>query len=270
MRRFARTFASTDANAPRVTSKFAGWPPSMRTDIMMDRTFLSKWICLPAAVSMGTLLCQPACATTVTISRTDAGVVCSGWVVNPGIIATAAHCVLARGHYSVSTAEKRYEVLRIWIHPEFSPELLYLAFFKEEFDHDVAILQIAQRDFSVDVHDYLKDKNLLPGARLFAARAKRSDRQDIKEMEELVYTDLRLEKKGLVVSNNGEGYNICPGDSGTPLIAKIADADIIVGIIVGNAPGEKLRTQEYCGSEIRAIDVSVILQFLESIKQLKR
>jgi V8-like Glu-specific endopeptidase len=41
------------------------------------------------------------------------GVVCSGWAVNPNIIATAAHCVLARGHYSVSASDKTYQVMRI-------------------------------------------------------------------------------------------------------------------------------------------------------------
>jgi hypothetical protein len=237
---------------------------------MTYRSCLPGWVCLLAAVGGYILVGHSAHATTVTISRMNDGVVCNGWVVSPSIIATAAHCVLTPGHYSVSTAEAKYEVLRIWIHPEFSPELLYLAFFKDEFDHDVAILQIIQREFSVEVHDHLKDKELPPDAKLFAVRPKRTDRQNYKEVEELPYAQLEFKKKGLVISNNGEDYAVCPGDSGTPLYARVADVVLVVGIIVGNAPVGKLRSETFCGNEIRVIDASVILQFLHSISRLNR
>ena len=137
---------------------------------MTGRQHISKWVGVLTAVGIGILSNNAAFATTVAISRTDDGVVCNGWAVSPNVVATAAHCVLRRGHYSVSIADKTYQVIRIWIHPEFSPEFLYLALFKEEFDHDVAILQIAQQSFSVDEYEHLKDKALLPGAGLFAVR----------------------------------------------------------------------------------------------------
>ena len=176
-------------------------------------------------------------------------------------------CVLTRGHYSVSIADKTYQVIRIWIHPEFSPEFLYLALFKEEFDHDVAILQIAQQSFSVDKYEHLKDKALLPGAGLFAVRSNSPDRQNSSEIEELAYANLEFTKKGVTISNNGKAYDICPGDSGTPLFARIGDARVIIGIIVGNAPLGQMRSEEFCGNEIRVIDATVILEFLQFVRQ---
>ena len=139
---------------------------------MVSRRWHWNWMYLLAVVCMDGLVSPAALATTVAISRMNDGVVCNGWAVNPNIIATAAHCVLTPGHYWVSTADKTYQVLRIWIHPEFSPELLYLTIFKNEFHHDLALLQVVQRDFSVETHDHVQDKSLLQGSTLFAVRAK--------------------------------------------------------------------------------------------------
>jgi hypothetical protein len=236
---------------------------------MTCRRHLSKWTYLLGAVGISSLVGHAAFATTVTISRMNDGVVCNGWAVNSDIIATAAHCVLAPGHYSVSIGEKTYQTWRIWLHPEFSPEPLYRITSKEEFGYDVAILQIVQRDFSVEVHDPLQDKDLLPGASLYAARAKRPDRPDYKEIEELPYANLDYRKNGVVISNNDKGYNICYGDLGAPLFAKIGDARFVVGIIVENTLLKKF-PEEFCGNEIRVIDAPVILQFLQSIGHFNR
>jgi len=229
---------------------------------------VSKWCSVFAALSTGVLVNHTASATTVVISRMGDGVVCNGWAVNPNIVATAAHCVLIPGHYSVSTAEKKYEVFRIWIHPEFSPEFLYNLVSKEELELDVAILQIVQRDFSMEAHDHLKSKDALQGAGLFAVRAKRTERPD--EIEELPYTKLELRKNGIAISNGGKVYGVCAGDAGMPLFARIDDARVIVGIVVGTSPYGKLGMARSCEKEIHVIDASVILRFLESIEHFKR
>lgn len=243
---------------------------------MTHRRHMSKWMGILTATGLGILANNSAAATTVAISRMNDGVVCSGWAVNPNIVATAAHCVLTPGYYSVSAGDQTYRVMRIWLHPEFSPELLYLTLFKEDFHHDIAILWVVQRDFSVDEYDHMKDKTLLPGASLFAVRAKVPERQNVREIEDLAYARLEFTKKGIGISNDGKEYDICPDDWGAPLFAKIADRPVVVGIIVGNArPGnvrgnmrlERMRSDVYCGNEVRVIDAAVILELLHSIRQ---
>jgi hypothetical protein len=230
---------------------------------------VSKWSCaLAAAMSTVILVNHTASATTVLISRMGDGVVCNGWAVTPNIVATAAHCVLTPGHYSVSTVEKKYEVFRIWIHPEFSPEFLYNLVWKEELELDVAILQVIQRDLSIEAHDHLKSKDALQGAELFAVRAKRPERPD--EIEELPYTKLELKKNGVAISNGDKVYGVCAGDAGMPLFARIGDAQVIVGVVVGTSPYGKLGLARSCEKEIHVIDASVILRFLESIEHFKR
>jgi hypothetical protein len=238
---------------------------------MTWRRHLSKWTPLLAALGIGSLAGHTAFATTVAISRMNDGVVCNGWAINSDIIATTAHCVLTPGHYSVSIGEKTYQAWRIWLHPEFSPESLYriISKEKEEFGYDVALLQIVQKDLSVEVHDHLQDKGLLPGASLFAARAKRPDRANYKEIEELPYANLEYKKNGIAISNNDKGYNICYGDLGAPLFAKIGDARLVVGVIVETTLLKKF-PEEFCGNEIRIIDAAVILQLLQSIRPFNK
>src|ERR1700731_3341953 len=122
---------------------------------MTCRRYLSKCRLLLAGLGVGVLLNHASCATTVMVSRAQDGLRCSGWAVTPDIIATAARCVLMQGHYSVSIDEKTYHVWRIWIHPKFSPEFFYQTIVRDELAYDVAILLIAQRDFSAEANDYV-------------------------------------------------------------------------------------------------------------------
>jgi hypothetical protein len=77
------------------------------------------------------------------------GIVCNGWAVDADIVATAAHCILKPGHYSISTGDKVYHALRSWIHPEYSTEHFYHASLgKQELNPDLALLRIMQKDFA--------------------------------------------------------------------------------------------------------------------------
>jgi hypothetical protein len=145
-----------------------------------------------------------------------------------------------------------------------APDPSILALRPARRSYDVALLQIMQRDFSVETHERLQDRDLVPSASLFATRAKRPNRPDSKEIEEMPYTNLEFRKGGITISSNEKGYNICYGDLGAPLFARTGGAQLVVGIIVDNAPLRKT-PEESCGSEIHVIDVSVILAFMQSI-----
>ncbi len=233
---------------------------------MPCRPHLPKWIRLLAGLAIGVLVNHATHATTVTVSCSDDGLRCSGWAVTPDIIATAARCVLMQGHYSVSIDEKTYHVWRIWIHPKFSPEFFYQTIVRDELAYDLAILLIAQRDFSAEANDHLEDKDLLlPGTSLFAVRAKKADRRNPNEIETLNYTKLEMRKNGVVIFNGSQGDSFCFEDLGAPIYARVADKTVVVGIIVDNVPFGKI-----CGGPIDVIDASVILEFSRSIEYFKQ
>jgi secreted trypsin-like serine protease len=233
---------------------------------MQRRRLILKWIG-GLLLGGGTILASyAASATTVAVSRNQEGVVCNGWALNSNIVVTAAHCVLTPGSYSVTTGDETYLVWRIWIHPDFSPAWLYLVL--EEDDSDVAILQIVQTHFSVAENDHLTDKARLHGASLFAVRGQRRHRSNASEIEELPYSSLKFTKRGVTISNEGKQYDVCPGDSGTPLFARIDNAPVVVGIIVRNGSSlGKLPSETFCGDEVHAIDAATIFEFLDFIRQ---
>ncbi len=232
---------------------------------MPCRSYRSKWVRLLAALAVGVFVNHASCATTVTVSRSDGGLRCSGWAVAPDIIATAARCVVIQGHYSVSIDGQTYHVWRSWIHPKYSSEFFYQTVGGDELAYDVAILLIVQREFSPEASEYLEDKDLLPGKSLFAVRAKRADHRNSGEVETLNYTKLETKKNGVVIFNGSQGDSFCFEDLGVPIYARVADKTVVVGIIVDNVPYGKI-----CGGPLDVLDASVILEFSRSIEDLKR
>jgi len=208
------------------------------------------------------LFCHPASATTVSISRGNDGVVCSGWAITPDFVVTSAYCVLKYAFYSVSIGDKSYKVWRISLHPEFNLEPFGRFIEREEFAYSLAILKIVQQDLVVEALDHVQSKNELASAKLFTALAKRTDRPAASELE-LPYDSLKETKSGIVISNEEKGYDVCNEDLGAPMLAKVGARNLVVGIIVQNL---RLASspKDGCGNELHVIDASVIHQFLQS------
>jgi secreted trypsin-like serine protease len=212
-------------------------------------------------------LSDAARATSVTISRMGAGTVCNGWAVDANTVVTAAHCVSEPGHYIISAGTKVYQALRAWIHPEYSPELLFHSSLgKHELNYDLALLRIIQKDFVAggEKIDQLNGRGLPPASTLYAVRPPNRKDSGRRHTEDIEYVNLQYKDNGIVISNAGKRYQICPGDSGTPLYAKIDDERTIVGVIVGYGTQGKMPREE-CGNEIYVITASVVLRFIEFV-----
>jgi secreted trypsin-like serine protease len=215
--------------------------------------------------------CDPARATSVAISRMGEGVVCNGWAVDADIVATAAHCILQPGHYSISTGTKVYQALRSWIHPEYSTELLFHSSLgKQEFNPDLALLRIMQTDFAAggEKIDQSNGRGLPPSSSLYAVRPLVPNRTDSgrRHIEEIEYDSVQHRDHGILISNAGKPYQICPGDSGTPLYARVGNERTVVGVIVGNGTQYKVRSETFCGSELHVITASIVLRFVDFIR----
>jgi secreted trypsin-like serine protease len=214
-------------------------------------------------------------ATSVAISRMGEGIVCNGWAVDTDIVATAAHCILKPGHYSISTGDKVYHALKSWIHPEYSTELFYHASLgKQELNPDLALLRIMQKDFAAggEKIDQSNGRGLLPASTLYAVRPvlpnrTEPDRQNIEAIE---YDSVQYRDHGILISNAGKPYQVCPGDSGTPLYAGVGNERTVVGVIVGNGTQYKVRSETFCGSELHVITASVVVRFVDFVRRAYR
>ncbi|MBX9774846.1 MAG: S1 family peptidase [Xanthobacteraceae bacterium] len=207
-------------------------------------------------------------ATSVAISRMGEGVVCNGWAVDPDIVATAAHCIMQPGHYSISTGNKVYQAFRSWIHPEYSTELFFHSSLgKHELNPDLALLRILQKDFAAgdEKIDRSNGRGLASGSILYAVRPTMPHQADSgrRKIEEITYDSIQHRDHGILISNAGKPYQICPGDSGTPLYARVGNERTVVGVIVGNGTQYKIRSETFCGSELHVITASVILKFVD-------
>jgi hypothetical protein len=145
----------------------------------MQRLWTRTCFIIVAAASIG--LSDAARATSVAISRMGEGIVCNGWAVDADIVATAAHCILRPGHFSVSTGTKEYQALRSWIHPEYSTErFFHVSLGKEELNPDLALLRIIQKDFVAggEKIDQSNGRKLPQASILYAVRPVVSNRTD--------------------------------------------------------------------------------------------
>jgi Trypsin len=213
-------------------------------------------------------------ATSVAISRMGEGIVCNGWAVDAGIVATAAHCILRPGHYSISTGTKEYQALRSWIHPEYSTELFFhFSLGTQELNPDLALLRIIQKDFVAggEKIDQSNGRKLPQVPILYAVRPVVSNRTDSdrRNIEEIEYDSIQHRDHGMLISNAGKPYPICQEDSGTPLYAGVGNERTVVGVIVENRRQYKGRSAALCGNELHVITASVVVKFVDFVRTYK-
>lgn len=227
--------------------------------------------CFIAVIGASSSSSDVARATSVAISRMGEEIVCNGWAVDADIVATAAHCILRPGHYTISTDTKVYQGFRSWIHPEYSTELFFHSSLgAQEFNPDLALLRIIQKDFATgrDKIDQSNGRGLPRASILYAVRPVVRDRTDTsrQNIEEIAYDSVQYRGHGMLISNSGKPYPICPDDAGTPLYAGVGSERTVVGVIVGNGTQHKVPSKAFCGSELHVITASVILKFVDFVR----
>ena len=187
---------------------------------------------LEASVQLRSDICPR--ATSVAISRKGEGIVCNGWAVNPNIVATTAHCIFEpRTLLRFSTGTKEYQALRSSIHPEYSTELFFHSSLgKEELNPDLALLRIIQKDFVAggEKIDQSNGRELPPASTLYAVRPLVPNQTDSgrRNIEEIAYDSIQYRDHGMLISNAGKPYQICPDHPELPCTLGLATSVLLL------------------------------------------
>lgn len=196
-------------------------------------------------------------ASTVRV-ETSRGELCSGAVIAPEIILTAAHCLMGGGSISVVSLDTRFRarrqmVVAVLSHPSFVPGTTP----RTQPGTDLALLRLAQ-PLPGDIQPLTLGGGLwqgeavtMAGYGLSAENNKRTARR-LRETQ-LVnagnYTTQNTVKVAVDVENRGEtpGAGACRGDSGGPVLRGGARSRDLVGIVSWSSGPLKTQAKRICG-----------------------
>lgn len=196
-------------------------------------------------------------ASTVRV-ETSRGELCSGAVIAPEIVLTAAHCLMGGGSISVVSLDTRFRARRQMVvavlpHPSFVPGTTP----RTQPGTDLALLRLAQ-PLPGDIQPLTLGGGLwqgeavtMAGYGLSAENNKRTARR-LRETQ-LVnagnYTTQNTVKVAVDVENRGEtpGAGACRGDSGGPVLRGGARSRDLVGIVSWSSGPLKTQAKRICG-----------------------
>lgn len=196
-------------------------------------------------------------ASTVRV-ETSRGELCSGAVIAPEIVLTAAHCLMGGGSISVVSLDTRFRARRQMVvavlpHPSFVPGTTP----RTQPGTDLALLRLAQ-PLPRDIEPLTLGSGLwqgetitMAGFGLSAENNKRTARR-LRETQ-LVnagsYTTQNTVKVAVDAEGRGEtpGAGACRGDSGGPVLRGDARSRDLVGIVSWSSGPLKTQAKRICG-----------------------
>ena len=197
------------------------------------------------------------------------GELCSGAVIAPDLILTAAHCVLQRAVYRVTVVDRRFRryavpAVAAALHPDFVPGTTP----RSQPGIDLAIIKLGGAlgpDFvpldptaapKVGPGEYVN----LAGFGLAAENQRKSARV-LRQARLISLGDLKVANKVLVVADENKlaersGAGACRGDSGGPIVRGKPGRYQLLGIVSWSSGALKSRVATACGGLTAVTPVS--------------
>jgi hypothetical protein len=188
------------------------------------------------------------------------GELCSGAVIAPDLVLTAAHCVLQRAIYRVVAVDRRFrrvpiQAIAAALHPSFVPGTTP----RTQPGIDLAILKLARpldRDF--EPLDPRLATEVAQGQRVdlagfgLAAEEKRGSARVLRETRLVSLGPLETKNRVVVVADEARlaetsGAGACRGDSGGPILGPGPGGYRLLGIVSWSSGALHARTQTACG-----------------------
>ncbi|MGX5732822.1 S1 family peptidase [Bosea thiooxidans] len=231
-----------------------------RSSLALALSFAAALIAQPAAAVVGGIDSRDAFGSRAWTVRveTSRGELCSGAVIAPEIVLTAAHCLMGGGSISVVSLDPRFRprrqmVVAVLPHPSFVPGTTP----RTQPGTDLALLRLAQ-PLPRDIEPLTLGGGLwqgetvtMAGFGLSAENNKRTARR-LRETQ-LVnagnYTTQNTVKVAVDVEARGEtpGAGACRGDSGGPVLRGAARSRDLVGIVSWSSGPLNTRARRICG-----------------------
>ncbi len=226
---------------------------------------------LPAlAVTGGTVAQDPnGLRRSVAQIESSRGELCSGAVIAPDLVLTAAHCVLQRAAYRVVLVDRRFRRVAVpaiaaAMHPEFVPGTTP----RNQPGIDLAILKLAQplgADFMaldpsaatrVGAGEYVN----LAGFGL-SAENRRGSARILRQARLISLGTLQVANRVLVVADEDRlaetaGAGACRGDSGGPIVRGGPGSYQLLGIVSWSSGALRSRVATACGGLTAVTPVS--------------
>ena len=232
----------------------------LRSSFALALSFVAALIAQPAAAVVGGVDARDAYGSRTWTVRveTSRGELCSGAVIAPEIVLTAAHCLMGGGSVSVVSLDPRFRprrqmVVAVLPHPTFLPGTTP----RTQPGTDLALLRLAQ-PLPRDIEPLTLGGGLwqgetvtMAGFGLSAEDNKRTARR-LRETQ-LVnagnYTTQNTVKVAVDVEARGEtpGAGACRGDSGGPVLRGSTRSRDLVGIVSWSSGPLNTRARRICG-----------------------